>query len=119
MTRYSAVQYWHAHYTEPCEHGPATPNDEYCAAHGLPTVRAGHNGWPTDLNNLGHLAMRAYNDTSWFDVTEVLAWSPIRDAGRHSRHKVEYTVVIDNGGHQQTITTDTVAFIAAAQPAAR
>ncbi|MDD4865640.1 MAG: hypothetical protein PHQ28_00425 [Mycobacterium sp.] len=111
MTGRTAVSYWHCSYAEPCEHGPARPDDACCAAHGLLVVPAGTNGWPTDLNALGERRMRAYTATNWFDVIEVLDWRPVPGAGRASRHGVEYTVRLDNGGQALTVTTDTVAFV--------
>lgn len=104
----TTVAYWHTSYREPCEHGPTTPHDAICAAHGLLTAAAGTNGWPADLNDLGALRLRAYTATNWFDVLEVVDWhTKTGPAGRG----VDYTLVIDNGGQPVTITTDTIAFL--------
>lgn len=110
MSTTTTVAYWHPSYSEPCEHGPAEPDDAFCAEHRIMVVPAGENGWPTDLNDLGALRMRAYTATNWFDVLEVVDWRPIDDRSRLSRRGVEYTVVVDNGT-PLTITTDTIAFI--------
>lgn len=103
----TTVAYWHTSYREPCEHGPRTPNAT-CAAHGLLTAPAGTNGWPTDLNNLGTLRLRAYTATNWFDVLEVIDW---RTKNGPARRGIDYSVVIDNGGQPVTITTDTIAVL--------
>ncbi|GAB4974488.1 MULTISPECIES: hypothetical protein [Mycobacterium] len=110
-THRTTVEFWHPSYNEPCEHGPLRPDDACCAEHRILVTPAGRSGWPTDLNDLGYLRMRAYTATNWFDVLEVLDWRGKHDPMRLSRRGVEYTLVIDNGGQPLTITTDTIAFV--------
>ncbi len=111
----TTVSYWHFVHTEPCEHGPARlaedgALDAACAEHGLLWVHAGHNGWPTDLTELGGLRMHIYADGQWSEVMKVIEWQPLAATSGTTTRLAQYTVILAGTDEPTTIIPEAVTF---------
>ena len=73
-------------------------------------VHAGHNGWPTDLTELGGLRMHIYADGQWSEVMKVIEWQPLAATSGTTTRLAQYTVILAGTDEPTTIIPEAVTF---------